>query len=125
MKLTKIQVAIIAPLITLVPQFTPIANAQSDSQIVRGRCNADIVGLEEGTRVNMRSGPGVEFDIVGYVLVGQRVNRLRYEIGAAVRESDGEGVSWDYVEYVPSRAKGWIANRFLGSRCLGEVTKSP
>lgn len=117
MKLTKILAAIIAPLITLAPTFTPIANAQSDSQIVRGRCNLDIVGLEEGSQVNMRSGPGVEFDIVGYVLVGQRVNGLRYEIGAAVRESDGEGVYWDYVEYIPSRTRGWIAKPFLGSKC--------
>jgi len=117
MKLTKILVAIIAPLVTLVPQFTPIASAQSDSEIVRGRCNVDIVGLEKGSRVNMRSGPGVEFDIVGYVLVGQRVNGLRYEIGAAVRESDGEAVYWDYVEYIPSQTRGWIAKPFLGDKC--------
>ena len=118
MKLTKILVAIIAPLITLVPQFTPITNAQSDSQIVRGRCNVAIIGLEEGSRVNMRSAPGVEFDIVGYVLVGQRVNQLRYSIGAAVIESDMEGASWAYVEYIPSRTRGWIARDLLSRRCL-------
>ncbi len=115
MKLTKILVATIAPLITLLPQITSIANAQS---IVRGRCNFDVVGQERGSRVNMRSGPGVEFDIVGYVLVGQRVNGLRYDIGAAVRESDGEAVYWDYVEYIPSGTRGWIARPFLGDRCF-------
>lgn len=115
MTLTKILVTAITPLITLLPQLTPIANAQS---IVRGRCNVEIVGQEKGTRVNMRSGPGVEFDIVSYVLVGQRVNILRYEIGAAVRESDGEAAYWNYVEYIPSRTRGWIAGAFLGERCL-------
>lgn len=108
-------ITIIAPLVTLLPQLTLTANAQS---IISGRCNSDIVGQERGSRVNMRSGPGVEFDIVGYVLVGQRVNRLRYDIGAAVVESDGEAVFWDYVEYVPSRTRGWIARPFLGERCF-------
>ncbi len=111
MKLTKILVAIIAPLISLAPQFTAIADAQS---IIRGRCNVSITGLERGSRVNMRSSPGVEFGIVGYVLVGQEVNLLRYEAGAAVRESDGEGVYWNYVEYIPSRTRGWIATPYLG-----------
>jgi hypothetical protein len=114
MRLTKILAAIIVPFISLTPQFTTIANAQSEQSIVRGSCNAAITALEKGSRVNMRSGPGVEFDVVGYVLVGQRVNKLRYEIGAAVRESDGEGVYWDYVEYVPSETRGWIVNTYLG-----------
>ena len=116
MKLTKILVAIIAPLISLAPNLTAIAEAQSIVQ--NKRCNIGIVGLEEGSRVNMRSGPGIEFDIVGYVLVGQIVNPLRYEAGAAVRQSDGDGVEWDYVEYIPSGTRGWIARSFLGTKCL-------
>lgn len=115
MKLTKILVAAIAPLITLVPQFTSIANAQS---FVRGGCNAAIVGSETGSRINMRSGPGVEFDLVGYVLVGQQVNRLRYDGGAGVIERDNQGIRWSYVEYIPSQTRGWIREDFLGSRCL-------
>jgi Bacterial SH3 domain len=117
MKLTKILVAIIAPLITLVPQVTPIANAQSDSEIVRGRCNVDVIGLEEGSRVNMRSAPRVKSDIVGYVLVGQRVNQLRYSIGAAVIDTDTQGAAWSYVEYIPSGTRGWISRDFLGRKC--------
>jgi hypothetical protein len=115
MKLNKILVSAIAPLITLLPQLTPIANAQS---VVRGRCNLEIVGQDKGSRVNLRSGPGVEFDVVGYVLVGQKVNGLRYDGGAAVRQSDTEGVYWDYVEYVPSGTRGWIAKFLLGDRCF-------
>ncbi len=108
-------IAVLTPLVTLLPQLTPIASAQS---IVQGRCNSEIVGQERGSRVNMRSGPGVEFDIVGYVLVGQRVNRLRYEEGAAVRDSDTEAAYWDYVEYIPSGTRGWIAKSFLSERCF-------
>ena len=107
-------IAVLTPLVSLMPQFTPIANAQS---IVRGRCNYEITGTERGSRVNMRSAPGVESDIVGYVLVGQRVNQLRYDIGAAVIESDGEAVNWAYVEYVPTRTRGWIARYLLGEQC--------
>ena len=96
MKLTKILPAIIVPFISLAPNLTAIADAQS---IVRNkRCNIEVTGLEEGSQVNMRSGAGVEYEIVGYVLVGQKVNPLRYEAGAAVRERDGDGVDWDYVE---------------------------
>lgn len=112
MKLTKILVAAIAPLITLVPQFTSIATAQ-----VRGSCNVEIVGRERGSRVNMRSGPGVQFDIVGYVLVGQRVNVLRYDRGASV--VDNQQMIWNYVEYIPSQTRGWIRRDFLDvTTCL-------
>jgi hypothetical protein len=117
MKLTKLLPAIIAPLISLAPNLTAIAHAQSDSQIVRGRCNYEITGTERGSRVNMRSAPGVESEIVGYVLVGQRVNQLRYDIGAVVRENDGEAWIWAYVEYVPSGTRGWIMMSFLGEEC--------
>jgi uncharacterized protein YraI len=115
MKLTKLLPAIIAPLISLAPNLTAIADAQS---IVRGRCYVSVTGLEQGSRVNMRSAPGVDSEIVGYVLVGQEVNLLRYEAGATVRESDGEAGLWNYVEYVPSRTRGWIATPYLGKRCL-------
>ena len=107
-------IAVLAPLVSLIPQFTPIANAES---IVRGRCNYEITGIERGSRVNMRSGPGSEFDIVGYVLVGQRVNQLRYDIGAAVIQNDGEAAIWAYVEYVPSGTRGWIARYLLSEKC--------
>ncbi|MBD2151418.1 SH3 domain-containing protein [Pseudanabaena sp. FACHB-1277] len=107
-------IAVLAPLVSLMPQFSQVANAES---IVRGRCNYDITGIERGARVNMRSGPGVEFDVIGYVLVGQRVNQLRYDIGAAVIESDSEAVNWAYVEYLPSRTRGWIARFLLSEKC--------
>lgn len=123
MKLTKILLAIIAPLISFAPNFTTIANAQSDApRAFRGRCVAPVVGLEKGSRVNMRSAPRVESEIVGYVLVGQRVAQLYYTISGyspIVRKSDGEGADWDYVEYLPSQTRGWIASSLLDQRCSG------
>lgn len=121
MKLTKILPAIIAPLISFAPNFTAIANAQNESQrAFRGRCTAEILGQEKGSRVNMRSAPGVDSEIVGYVLVGQRVDQLYYTISGyspIVRQSDREGMSWDYVEYRPSQTRGWIASHLLDQRC--------
>jgi hypothetical protein len=121
MKLTKLLPAIIAPLISLAPNLTAIADAQSDTQrAFRGRCRVPVVGLEEGSRVNMRSAPGVESEIVGYVLVGQRVAQLYYSISEyspIVRQSDNEGVDWDYVEYMPSQTRGWIASYLLDQTC--------
>ena len=121
MKLTKILLAIIAPLISFAPNFTAIADAQNESQrAFRGRCVADILGQEKGSRVNMRSAPGVESEIVGYVLVGQQVAQLYYSISGyspIVRQSDNEGVNWDYVEYMPSQTRGWIASRLIDQRC--------
>ncbi|MFM7601318.1 MAG: SH3 domain-containing protein [Pseudanabaena sp.] len=108
-------IAVLTPLVSLMPQFTPTANAQS---IVRGRCNYEVIGTQRGSRVNMRSAPGVESDIVGYVLVGQTVNQLRYDIGAAVIENDEEAAIWAYVEYVPSRTRGWIARSLLSDECI-------
>ena len=121
MKLTKILPAIIAPLISFAPNFTAIANAESDApRAFRGRCIAAVVGQKEGSRVNMRSAPGVESETVGYVLVGQRVAQLYYSISGyspIVRQSDNEGVNWDYVEYMPSQTRGWIASYLLDQRC--------
>ncbi len=121
MKSNKALVAIIASLVTLMPQFTVIADAQNETQIgVRGRCVADIIGLEEGSRVNMRSAPRVDSEIVGYVLVGQQVAQLYYSISGyspIVRQTDKEGVSWDYVEYMPSETRGWIASHLLDQTC--------
>ena len=121
MKLTKALVAIIAPLITLAPNLTAIADAQNESpRAFLGRCIVGILGQEKGSRVNMRSTPGVDSEIVGYVLVGQRVAQLYYNISGnspIVRQSDDEGVNWDYVEYLPSKTRGWIASYLLDQRC--------
>lgn len=125
MKLTKLLPAIIAPLISLAPNLTAIADAQSDTQrAFRGRCRVPVVGLEEGSRVNMRSAPGVESEIVGYVLVGQQVDPLHYTasgLSPLVRQNDREGLSWDYVEYYPSQTRGWIASHLIEQSCSRKI----
>lgn len=120
MKLTKLLPAIIAPLITLAPNLTAIADAQNTPPAYRGRCLTSVLGQEKGSRVNMRSAPGVDSEIVGYVLVGQQVAQLYYSISGyspIVRQSDNEGVNWDYVEYMPSQTRGWIASYLIDQRC--------
>jgi SH3-like domain-containing protein len=121
MKLTKILVAAIAPLITLVPQFTSIALAGPETVQVRGNrsnCNVPIVGSQRGSRVNMRSGPGTVFSSPSYVLVGQTVNMLNDMDSNRIRRVDPEGMEWYFVEYVPSNTRGWVRGDFIGPSCL-------
>ncbi len=106
-------IAMIVPLITLLPQLTPIATAQ-----VRSNCSVSIVGNERGSRVNMRSGPGTEFTSPGYILVGQAVRMLNDSNGNRISRNDNQRMKWFLVEYVPSGTRGWVREDFLGSSCL-------
>ena len=114
MKLKHILIAIvssIAPLFTLLPPVTAPATAQPTIQ--RGECSSLIIGQEQGSRVNMRSGPGIDFDNPAHVLVGQVVNELIDSTGRPIRRQDNRGNTWQLVEYSPSRARGWIRADFL------------
>lgn len=106
-------IAVLAPLVTLLPQLTSIATAQ-----VRSSCNASIIGSQRGSRVNMRSGPGTVFASPSYVLVGQTVNILSDPTeGILISRTDDGGMKWYFVEYVPSNTRGWVRDDFLSS-CL-------
>lgn len=114
----------IAPLITLLPQFTSIATAQ-----VRSNCNAEIIGRDRGSRVNLRSGAGINFSSIGYVLVGQSVNMLSPNTrdnrsdnrsNNRVSRQDNQGRTWYQVEYIPSQTRGWIREDFIRSNCLNQ-----
>jgi len=120
MKLQHILIATvssIAPLLTLLPTLTPPATAQN-----RSLCSAPIVGRQEGSRVNMRSGPGTSFASTAFVLVGQRVTLLTNDSRDSrspttpIRRQDNNGDSWFMVEYERSQTRGWIRNDFLGNR---------
>ncbi len=106
-------IAVLAPLVTLLPQLTSIATAQ-----VRSNCSVSIVGNERGSRVNMRSGPGTEFDSPGYVLVGQTVRMLNDSNGNRIRRVDNQRMEWFFVEYIPSNTRGWVRGDFIGPSCL-------
>lgn len=119
MKLQHILIAIaslIAPLFTLLPTLTAPATAQQPTQptIRSGECSSVVIGQERGSRVNMRSGPGVDFDNPDYVLVGQVVNELIDSVSyGQIRRQDTQGNTWQLVEYTPSRTRGWIRTDFL------------
>lgn len=109
-------VSTIAPLLTLLPPATSVATAQN-----RSLCSALITGREQGSRVNMRSGPGTDFDSPAFVLVGQRVTLLtndprdsRSPINPIIRR-DNQDMNWYLVEYIPSETRGWIRADFIGS----------
>lgn len=113
MKLQNILIAIVSsitPLITILPAFTLPATSQ---QIIQGECSAVVIGQERGARVNMRSGPGIDFDNPAYVLVGQVVNELIDATGRSIRRQDNQRNTWQFVEYSPSRIRGWIRTDFL------------
>ncbi len=109
-------VSTIAPFLALLPPVTSVATAQS-----RSLCSAIISGQEQGSRVNMRSGPGTDFDNPAFVLVGQRVTLLtndprdsRSPITPIIRK-DNQDMNWYLVEYIPSETRGWIRADFISS----------
>jgi uncharacterized protein YraI len=102
----------IAPLATLLPQFTPIAVAQE-----RSNCYAQVVGESRGSRVNLRSGAGTEYGSPSFILVGQLVNMLNTYSGDRMSRVDSEGYTWFYVEYTPSRTAGWLREDFISPNC--------
>jgi hypothetical protein len=128
MKLKNILIAAmstIAPLLTLLPPVTPIATAQNPRPnptplFYYGDCSARVVGREPGTQVNMRSMPNTNSEILAFVLVGQNVTFLSSSSRARVHsnsrdDQDNTWYSWYYVEYEPSRTRGWIRADFLSS----------
>lgn len=103
----------IAPLLTILPTFTPPAAAQTEVRIRNSECSSRVIGEEQGSQINLRSGPGTGFEIIGYVLVGQLVNNLTSDASTRVTRQDNEGNTWRQVEYLPSRTRGWIRSDFL------------
>lgn len=105
----------IAPLLTIFPTLTPPATAQEEVSIRNGECSSRVIGEEPGSQINMRSGPGTDFEIRGYVLVGQIVNNLTSDASTRVTRQDSQGNTWRQVEYLPSRTRGWMRTDFLRS----------
>ncbi len=110
--------------------LTIILGATPGSAQERTSCSVVVRGLEPGSRVNMRSGPGVEFDSRGYVLVGQEVTLLSNNVRRSVdgrflgrpeQRRDRNGVIWYLVEYLESRTRGWIRGDFIGDPDCGTI----
>ena len=107
MKIKNILVTAIVPFLALFMQLTPSASAQPVS-----KCVVEIVGSRQGSQVNLRLGPGSEFERTGYLLVGQFANLLIDNEGGHIKH-ENNGYTWFYVQYQPSGFKGWIREDFI------------
>jgi len=114
MKTSNILITSIVSCLALVTQINLSASAQDLSS-----CKVSIIGAELGSQVNMRSHPGTEYKISGYVLVGQVVSLvLHNESGQYLTGADSQGADWYFVEYRASGTRGWIREDFVGSNCI-------
>ena len=112
--------AAIASLFTLSPQLTSGAIAQS---ITDKSCVADIIGEDIGSQVNIRSGAGSNFSVVGTVSVGNLVivvnnDQDRSGVVSPFSRRDNQGNIWYLTtRFRGSEYKGWIREDFLRLRC--------
>jgi|GEM_PF-1609491 len=117
-----VAVSTIAPLLTLLPPVTPIATAQNPRlnpvpTIEESYCGGKVIGRESGTSVNMRSMPDINSEARHFVLVDQTVAFLIASNNRAIlyNSQDTQGNTWYFVEYLPTRTRGWIRADFLSS----------
>jgi Bacterial SH3 domain len=110
----------IAALATLAAQFTFSASAQS---ITDKSCVADIIGKDIGSQVNIRSGAGTIFNVIGTVSVGNLVivandDRETSDIVSPLSRQDSQGDVWYLTtRFRASEYKGWIRADFLRLKC--------
>ena len=101
-------------------QLTKNASAQS---ITDKSCVADIVGEDIGSQVNIRSGAGSIFSVVGTVSVGNLVivandDQNKSSVLSPLSRKDSEGNVWYLTTRLrASEYKGWIKADFLRLRC--------
>ncbi len=67
-----------------------------------------IDGEEPGSRVNVRTGPGTEYEASAYGLVGDDVALIGQALSA-------ECETWAKVRFVESGFEGWVHEQFIGS----------
>ncbi len=125
MKLRNISIiamSTIASLANFFPPIIPIAQAQNPRLnpvpvIEESNCGGRVIGRESGTPVNMRSMPDINSEVRGFVLVGQNITFLISSNNRPVlyNSQDRGGNTWYFVEYAPSRTRGWIRGDFLSS----------
>ncbi|MGD1942329.1 MAG: SH3 domain-containing protein [Leptolyngbyaceae cyanobacterium] len=68
---------------------------------------AFIDGETEGSRVNVRTGPGLDYEATAYGLVGEDVEIIGQ---AFSRECE----TWIQVQFPSSEHVGWVHNDFIG-----------
>lgn len=93
--------------------FQPSAMAQKVSG-----CRARLTASDPQSRINVRKGPGNEYASPAYGLVGDNVSILRGNVDGFAIAKDTQGKRWVKVEFVKSKARGWIRRDFVGNfRC--------
>lgn len=100
------------------------APASAQSRIPQNEmsyCMATLTARDSGAQINLRSGPGTNYQQQGYGLVGDRVHILREPGGSAqdlAVAEDRQGASWYRVGFPRSGARGWIIADFLTPECF-------
>ncbi|MEW5861183.1 MAG: SH3 domain-containing protein [Cyanobacteriota bacterium] len=101
-----------------------VAPASAQSEIPESKmsyCMGTLIGKTPGSRINLRSGPGTNYQQEGYGLVGDRVHILRYPGGTAqdlLIGEDSQGSSWYSVGFPESGATGWVREDFISPECF-------
>lgn len=86
----------------------------AQAQLVSG-CSARLVAKDPDSQINVRSGPGTEYSAPHYGLVGDRVTILRGNVDGFAIATDRRGNRWVKVEFVRSKARGWVRRDFVSS----------
>lgn len=74
---------------------------------------ATVTGLSGGDTLNVRSGPGTDFRIIGALRNGDRVRRLRCETPSRT--------TWCEIEMLTDmRERGWVSARYLTTGGAGQ-----
>ncbi len=121
--LVKIQVVAFTGLVATL--MLPAAPASAQSKIPDSEmsyCAAKLTGQTPGSRINLRSGPGTNYQQNGYGLVGDSVHILQ-KPGGTPRDlafaKDRQGATWYRVGFPKSGARGWVRQDFMTPECFG------
>jgi hypothetical protein len=86
---------------------------RSLSQPLSG-CEARLVSEDRDAQINVREGPGRQYNSPHYGLVGDKVIILLAESREDFAiEEDRNGILWVKVEFINSGARGWVRRDFV------------
>lgn len=117
--LVKTQVVAFTGLIATLMLSVAPASAQSKIlQSERSSCTAKLIGKTPGTRINLRSGPGTNYQRQGYGLVGDLVEVLPDPDSDSqdfLKALDNQGSLWYGISFPKSGAEGWVRQDFIST----------
>lgn len=84
----------------------------------RSGCTATLRANNANSRINVRSGAGIENSIRHYGLVNDQVVILQGDVDGFALQKDQRGYQWVQVEFSQSKARGWIRRDLVSDfRC--------